>query len=69
MIRLDLTAEVTALRDKAVQPSELGELFAMHDSMPEEFKQLFRSCNTYPKLLDVLVALEDNSFIHLHYVK
>ena len=69
MIRLDLRAEVTALRDKAIQPIELGELFAMVEHMPGEFQCLFRACNTYPKLYDALVALEDNSFIQLDYVK
>jgi len=57
------------LRDKAVQPNELGELFAMVDGMPAEFAGLFRECNSYNRLTDVLVALEELGFITLKYVK
>ena len=69
MIRLDLTAEVTALRDRAIQPKELGELFAMVDGMPAEFRQLFREANSYNRLYDVLNALEDIRTMELQYVK
>jgi hypothetical protein len=66
---LDLTAEVTALRDKAVQPLELAELFALVDGMPKAFQILFRVCNSYSKLYDVLEALEENAFVQLNYIK
>ena len=69
MKHMDLTAEVTALRDKAIQPRELGRLFSMVDGMPEEFKQLFLQCDTYNKIYDVLNALEDHGFVRLDYVK
>lgn len=59
MKNLDLTAEITALRDQAIQPRELAELFAMVDGMPEHFQALFKQCNTYDKIYDVLIALED----------
>jgi len=58
MKSLDLTAEITALRDQAVQPNELGELFAMVEGMPEHFQELFKQCNTYSRIYDVLEALE-----------
>jgi len=69
MEHLDLTAEVTALRDKAVQPRELGQLFAIVDGMPEHFQELFKQCNSYSRIYDVLVALEELDIIPLHYVK
>ena len=69
MKSLDLTAEVTALRDRAIQPRELGELFAIADGMPEHFQSLFKQCNSYSKIYDVLNALEDNDIITLHYIK
>lgn len=62
MNRLDLKAETTALRDKAVQPKELGELFALAPGMPETFQALFRRCDTYSKLYDVLIALEEGGY-------
>lgn len=59
MKTLDLTAEITALRDQAIQPRELGELFAMVDGMPEHFAELFRQCNSYKRIYDVLDALSE----------
>lgn len=61
---LDLTAEITALRDQVIQPKELGELFAMVDGMPEHFVCLFKQCNSYRRIYDVLDALSD-----LHIIK
>ena len=57
MKSLDLTAETTALRDQAIQPRELAELFSMVEGMPERFQALFKQCNTYDKIYDVLLAL------------
>ncbi len=56
---LDLKAELTALRDRAVQPRELGELFAMVPGMPEPMQCAFRHCDTYDKIYDGVVALSE----------
>ena len=59
MKSLDLTAEITALRDQAIQPRELAELFSMVDGMPYEFQQLFKQCNSYSRIYDVLEAVQN----------
>ena len=63
MKSLDLTAEITALRDQAIQPRELGELFSMVDGMPEHFVALFKRCHTYQRIYEVLDALNEINII------
>jgi hypothetical protein len=52
MKALDLTAEITALRDQVIQPREVAELFYLATGR-EEFKR----CQTYNQIYDVLEAL------------
>lgn len=50
---MDLTPELKALKDMAVQPQELSELFAMVEGMPEVWAKRFRECRTYSQIWEI----------------
>lgn len=55
---LDLQAEVTALRDMAVNPGDLGLLFAMVPGLPPTYAERFQACSTWREVsltLDMLL--------------